>query len=135
MKRIRPIVSFFLAGLILIASVGVVVNSHICMGEVKSVSLFVKADSCQPCRGADHHAKKNGCCEEESIIVKGKDTAAVVGIASKLSSPSFNLVAVILPVLYSTLVTGPSVATPQFTLYKPPLPTQDIIILVHSFLI
>ncbi len=134
MKTIRPILSLFLAGLMLVASIGVMVNSHICGGKVKSVALYVKADSCKPCMGAEHHAKKNGCCEEESIVVKATETAAEVGVVSQVS-PSFNLLAVILPVLYSITRTDFIVASPRYALYKPPLPERDITVFVHSFLI
>lgn len=136
MKFVRPIASLFLACLVLVASIGVTVNLHLCAGQVQSVALFVKAQPCKevvkPCHGTEHHSKKNGCCEEKSIVVKGEDTTAEVKVATSIS-PSFDLVAVILPVLYSIIDTNAVVATPRYAHYKPPLIQQDITVFVQSF--
>jgi hypothetical protein len=138
MKFIRPITSVFLASLVLIASIGVTVNLHLCAGRIQSIALFVKAQSCmdvqESCHGTGYHSKKNGCCEEESIVVNVKDTTAEVKVATSIT-PSFNLIAVILPVLYSIIDTGSTVATPRYAHYKPPLIQRDITVFVQSFLI
>ena len=138
MKFIRPIMSVFLASLVLIASIGVTVNLHLCAGQIQSAALFVKAQPCKdvqkPCHGTEHHSKKQGCCEEKSIVVKGKETTAEVKVATSIS-PSFNLIAVILPVLYSIINTDSVVATPRYAHYKPPLIQRDITVFVQSFLI
>lgn len=138
MNFIRPIACLFLAGVVLIASFGVIINMHLCGGEVQSMALFVKAQPCKsvqkPCHGTEHHGKKNGCCEEKSVVLKGEEAPAVVKATTELS-PSFNLVAVILPVLYSIVNLESTVATPRYAHYKPPLIEKDITVLVHTFLI
>ena len=138
MNFIRPIVSFLLAGIVLLASVGVTLNLHLCGGKVQSIALFVKAQPCKevqkPCHGTEHHAKKNGCCEEKSIVMKGKETNAEVKAATQIN-PAFSLISVILPVLYSVINTDASVSTPQYAQYKPPLIERDITVFVQSFLI
>ncbi|MBI1767151.1 MAG: hypothetical protein HYR67_02110 [Bacteroidetes bacterium] len=137
MKLTRSIVSGFLASLVLIASIGVTVNLHLCAGQVQSIAVFVKAQPCKemqkPCHGTERHAKKNGCCEEKSILLKGKETTAEVKAATQIT-PSFNLIAVILPVLYSIDLDS-FVAAPRYAHYKPPLIERDITILAQSFLI
>ena len=138
MKLIRPIASVFLASLVLIASIGVTVNLHLCAGKVQSIALFGKAKPCKevqkPCHGTEHHSKKNGCCEEESIVLKGKDTTAEVKAPAQIT-PSFTLITVIFPVLYSVINPDSFLATPRYALYKPPLPERDITVFVQSFLI
>jgi len=138
MNFIRPISSVLLAGIVLLASIGVTINFHLCAGEVQSAALFVKPEPCKsvqkPCHGTERHSKKNGCCEEKSLIVKGEETTAVVKAPTQLS-PSFNLISVILPVLYSVIDLETSVSTPRYAQYKPPLIERDITVLAHTFLI
>jgi len=137
MKTVRPIVSLFLAAIVLIASIGVTVNFHLCAGQVQSLALYIKAQPCKmdmPRTCQKHEQKRKGCCEEQSLVLKGKETNAEVKTATQLT-PSFNLIAIILPVLYSIIDLDSSVDTPQYAQYKPPLLEQDITVLVHSFLI
>jgi hypothetical protein len=143
MNYLRPIASLILASLVLVTSIGVTVNLHLCGGHVQSASLFVKAKPCgmgkvanmqKPCSGNDRHAKKKGCCDEKTILFKGKETNAEVKAATQID-PSFHLITVILPVLYSVINSESSVATPRYACYKPPLPDRDINVLVQSFLI
>ena len=139
MKSVHSIVSLFLASIVLIASIGVTINFHLCAGQVQSMALFIKATPCKmdlpkTCHNEKHYSKRKGCCEDKSLILKGKDTNAEVKTATQLT-PSFNLITVILPVLYSIIDLDSSVATPQYAQYKPPLLEQDITVLVHSFLI
>ena len=137
MKTVRPLISLFLAVIVLIASVGVTVNFHLCGGQIQSTALFIKATPCKmdmPKTCQQHAQKRKGCCEEESLVLKGKETNAEVKTVTQLT-PSFNLIAVILPVLYSIIDLDSSVVTKQYAQYKPPLLEQDITVLVHSFLI
>ena len=139
MNSIRPIVSVFLASIVLIASIGVTVNFHLCAGQIQSMALFIKAQPCKmdmpkACHNQKHTQKRQGCCKEESLTLKGKETNVEVKTAIQLI-PSFNLIAVILPVLYSIIDLDSSIASTQYAQYKPPLVEQDITVLVHSFLI
>lgn len=134
MNFIRTITSLFLASLVLIASIGVTINSHWCMGEVKSVAFFVKANPCKAC-GESHHERKNGCCEEKSVVLKGKVSAAQVVKSTVQINPSFNLIGVILPVLYLAIDADSAVTSSHLAHYKPPLIEHDITLLVQSFLI
>ncbi|HRI80681.1 MAG TPA: hypothetical protein PLR06_14215 [Cyclobacteriaceae bacterium] len=138
MKFLHPIASLFLAAIMLITSIGVTINFHLCGGKVQSSALFVKAQPCKdvqkPCHGTEHHSEKNGCCEEKSVALKGGEATALVKAPTHIS-PSFNLIAVILPVLYSIVDLESSVSTPRYAHYKPPLIEKDITVLVHTFLI
>lgn len=139
MSSVRPIAAVFLASLVLIASIGVTVNLHICGGSVQSIALFVKAQPCKmdmpkSCHGSKAQTKRTGCCEEESILLKGKETTAELKTVTELT-PTFNLISVILPVLYSINEVDSFSTSPQYAHYKPPLVDRDITILVQSFLI
>ncbi len=139
MSSIRPIVSIFMAILVLIASIGVTVNLHVCRGSLQSIALFVKAQPCKmeipkPCHSGKTQTKRNGCCEEESILLKGKETTAEFKTVTELA-PSFNLISVILPVLYSINKVDSFRASPRYAHYKPPLADRDITVFVQSFLI
>ncbi|THH39675.1 HYC_CC_PP family protein [Neolewinella litorea] len=78
MNQILPL---FLAFTMLVGSVGVTVNRHFCMGELKSLSLF--GDE-QPCDMAQVKVKapvcpmhaapaKKGCCDDEHEFVQWDD--------------------------------------------------------------
>ena len=138
MKKVRTIASVFLASLVLVASFGVTLNLHLCAGKVQSVALFIKAKPCKdvkkPCHGTEHHSKRSGCCEEKTIVLKGRETNALVTSTTQIK-PSFNLIAVILPVLYSIIDVESLIATPRYAHYKPPFIQRDITVLVQSFLI
>lgn len=137
MKLLRAILSVSLASVILASSIGVTINMHICGGYVQSTSLFLKADGCgdmpMDCSTSAPKMKSGGCCQEKSIVVKGKETSAEVQAAVQWN-PSFEFVALLLPVLY-TFVNAPVPANVAFAHYKPPLPDRDIPVLIHRFLI
>ncbi len=83
MKLIRPIISIFLAGLVTNSSVGVTVNQHICMGQIRSTALFVKAKSCGMSESNERMSllmKGKGCCDEKSILISTKEKNAEAGI-------------------------------------------------------
>ena len=139
MSSIRPIAAVFLASLVLIASIGVTVNLHLCGGNLQSIALFVKAQPCKmempkSCHESKAKTKRTGCCEEESILLKGKETTAELKTVTELT-PSFNLISVILPVLYSIIEVDSYSASPRYAQYKPPIVERDITIFVQSFLI
>lgn len=139
MKTIRPIVSVFLASIVLISSIGATIYLHLCGGSVQSIALFVKAQPCKmempkSCHGNKNQTKRTGCCEEESILLKGKETTAELKTVTELI-PSFNLISVILPVLYSIVEVDSYSASPRYAQYKPPIVERDITIFVQSFLI
>ncbi len=138
MSHIRSTVAIVLASIVLIASMSVTVNLHLCAGQVQSIAFFGRAKPCKdvkkPCHGMVHHSKKNGCCEEQSIVLKGKETIAEVKSATQIN-PSFNLVAVILPTLCLIIEVDSSVTAPDYAHYKPPQIERDITLFVLSFLI
>ncbi len=139
MNSFRSIVSLFLANIVLVASIGATVNSHLCAGQIQSTAIYIKAATCKMdvakiCHNKKHSSKRKGCCKEESLVLKGKETTAEVKTATQLS-PSFNLIAVILPALYSIIDLDSSISTPQYSHYKQPLKELDRIVSFQVFLI
>ncbi len=65
----------------LVGSVGVTVNRHFCMGELKSLALFGKAEACgmdmdrvaPACPMHGTTVKKKGCCDDEHEFVSWDD--------------------------------------------------------------
>lgn len=110
---------------------------HVCGGHVSSVALVQKAAPCAmermlACHRDVHPEKKsNGCCEDKSVTFEGKDfSSKVEHLSLELQNTSWIAE---LPYLFSIAPSPAIQAHPSFTLYKPPLLSQDISVLVHSF--
>jgi len=137
MKVIHSILTVSLALLVLVSSTSFSVNMHVCGGHVSSVALVQKAAPClmeiiPPCHGGIHLEKKsNGCCEDKSVVFEGKDfNSKVEHISFELQTASWIAE---LPYIVSVSPSSSIQAYSSFTLYKPPLLSQDISVLVHSF--
>jgi hypothetical protein len=135
MKVIRPISAVVLALLVLVSSTSFVVGLHFCMGEVKSVALFTKAESCAkqkdvpPC----HRKHKASCCQDETIVHTGESFKASIAKVA-MSVP----VAVIVEhsfVLISEVIPDAPLARIQYRNYDPPLRSSDITVEHQLFLI
>lgn len=140
-----------LATLMLVTSVGWVVDFHYCQGELQRFSLFSKAASCAeiaaantPChqaKNACHHSPKSedhkGCCENESAFlaldVDFMATSLAQDWAKALpATPTPNLVAAHQFPFY--LLEERHLPIPYLN-YKPPLPDSDgILVLFQTFL-
>ncbi len=81
--------NIFLATLVLIGSVGLPVNRHFCMGELKSVGIFGEAEKCHkdqaekqcpfhPAPKEEVEGKKKGCCDDEYELVQIDDQEQTV---------------------------------------------------------
>jgi hypothetical protein len=135
MKVMRPISAVVLALLVLVSSTSFVVGLHFCMGEVKSVALFTKAESCTkqkdvpPC----HRKDKASCCQDETIVHTGENFKASIAKVA-MSAP----VAVIVEhsfVLISEVIPDAPLARTQYHNYDPPLRSSDVTVEHQLFLI
>ncbi len=137
MKVIHSILSMLLALLVLVSSTSFSVNMHVCGGHVSSIALVQKAAPCPmevmpPCHGGMHQEKKsNGCCEDKSVDFEGKDFSSKVEHLS-LEIQSASWIAE-LPYVISIAPSSSAKTHQSFALYKPPLLSHDISVLVHSF--
>lgn len=139
MKIVKPIVSTFLALLVLVSSSSFMVNLHYCGGHVQSISLIEDADACPmevllpPCH-KKMEIKKSGCCEDKHVAFEGKDFSAKVQDFSLLNWQAINWVAT-LPVIMEVIQVDEAIAFSNHTPYKPPIVERDIPVLKQSFLI
>lgn len=60
--KLRKIIHFFVASVLLVSTIGVVVNKHYSNGELFSTALYVAAESC--CSHQCCHNHSDGCTEE-----------------------------------------------------------------------
>ena len=118
---------------------------HFCMGELETVSLIGKAESCQmiqerPSCGAnqsnisdEHHriTNENSCCQDQKVLIDGQNEVIENSI---VAFSEIHLAAIVAPLDYiwfeTIIVDGPS-----YKNYCPPLIDRDIQVLVQSFLI
>jgi hypothetical protein len=128
------IIHLFIAFVLLVSTIGVVINKHYSHGELFSTALFVKAQSC--CTSSCCHHKLAGGCKEESdyyrlivdyIIPESEINHHVFG--DKLDFTSFDLIPKVN--FASKLVSSNAV----LLLIKPPPKTIDIPVIFRSLLI
>lgn len=126
MKRLTPILSIFLALLVLLSSTSFMVGMHRCNGELKEISFLSDADGCghqknvPPC----HRAHEKSCCENGNVVHEGTDFSHHVS--------GFELVpfALAFPVVVTNVVISlviPESAASQLDLpdYDIPIPVSD----------
>ncbi|MEP5614386.1 MAG: hypothetical protein ABJP45_19195 [Cyclobacteriaceae bacterium] len=124
----RKIVNTLVAIILLIATTGITLNKHYCMGRVKSVAIFHHAENCM----GNDLIDPMPCCEDVSQQLKVENLAkASFEFESTLS---LNLLAVYYFVLDQRLISFEK-DKPEFHDYSPPPPDRDIPVLIQSFLI
>ena len=128
MNLFKKIANIFLAGLLLLATSGVTLSKHYCMGRLKSIAVFEQAKAC-----FDQEEKESmPCCEDvsEELRVENLTKTSVDFdcstqlVATLITLPTFDHLFV-------------SYIQEEFTQnnYSPPLPSRDIPVLMQSFLI
>ncbi|MEP1096031.1 MAG: hypothetical protein ABJG78_13035 [Cyclobacteriaceae bacterium] len=125
----RKIVNTLLAITLLIATTGVTLNKHYCMGRVKSVAVFHHAENCM----GDNLIDPMPCCEDVSEQLKVEHlTKASFDFES---SPSLYQLAIISYFVLDQDLISVEKDKPKFQNYSPPPPDRDIPVLIQSFLI
>ena len=131
MQRIFPL---FLVFVILVGSVGVTVNRHFCMGEIKSLVLFGNAEACAmdmagnnapACPKHASDVKKKGCCDDEHEFVKWDDDRQVSELQALPPLPALIVPAVLLPPVRPPLHPR-SAALRRYENYRPPPRLIDV---------
>jgi len=143
LKLFRKISALFLAMLVLLGSTSFTFNMHKCMGQIRSMALFMEATPCdmESMNDGAHEShttsdagikvSKQGCCEEHSLFVEGQDE---LKITSSVNAPDVQFLAVLFTItLFSPFQVTPSQDT--FREYAPPLIERDIPVLCQTFLI
>ena len=116
----------------LVGSVGVTVNRHFCMGELKSLALFGSSVDCAmdhaapvadcPMHGATQ-AKKKGCCDDRHEFVKWDDDRQA---DTPPALPAWNAPGPLPPALYPSAPHPRTAALRAFENYRPPPLVIDV---------
>jgi hypothetical protein len=137
MKALKSIFALTLALLVLISSTTFMVGMHFCMGEVKSISLFSKADQCrkeQQNLPLCHKHKQADCCQDKTIVHDGKDFKSCfpeIQIAEEFPFQEY-----VGPVIIAEVIPSSEITESSFNFYDPPLPFErDFSVELHVFLI
>ena len=129
MILLRKIVNTFLAITLLIATTGVTLNKHYCMGRVKSVAVFHHAENCM----GNDLIDPMPCCEDVNQELK-VDHLTKASFDFESSANFYQLAIITYFVLNSDLASVEN-DKPAFQNYAPPPPDRDIPVLIQSFLI
>ncbi len=133
MLLFKKIVYLGLATLIVVASMGLTVNKHYCMGELRSVAIHTHAPNCFELVGQEGTTPM-GCCEDTSDLYQVDDDREMPQQLTDLNA-KWHLVATILYVVVDITGVAIAVAAPEYLNYKPPLIAQDVPVMVQSFLL
>ncbi|MEO1435268.1 MAG: hypothetical protein AAFV80_07000 [Bacteroidota bacterium] len=145
LSRPYQMIACFLVVLISFSSLGLTVQTHYCMGRLKSVSLFGKAKACfQSTTTKTCLAKKNACpldkiqkqrrgCCDDHLIVMDADLD-LIPLQSVEGSPIDHHF--LLAFAWSSFTLSDSYTTTlPYQNYKPPLLDRDVCVLVQSLLL
>lgn len=135
MKTIRTIAAIVLALLVLVSSTSFMVGMHFCMGEVKNIALFSKADGCEkekslpPC----HRHVKAPCCEDETVVHQGNDFKASLEHFQIIAPSPIDIEQPL--VLISEVIPSAPISRTHYYNYDPPLRSCDLTVEHKVFLI
>lgn len=132
--KFSKIIHLFVAFVLLVTTIGVVINKHYSGGELFSTALFVEAESC--CASSCCHTfPMEGCREEFEYHILDLDFTIPDKAASfslhTLDISLFFINANFTSNLYSDVIQN----NKAFQDIKPPPKIDDLTVLFHSFLI
>lgn len=144
MKRL---VSIFLMLTVLMASIGVSVNTHICKKEGVIKSYFVDFGECvceveieetssdKCCHPKlEEKTEKNGCCQDETAFFQ-LNFDYVTQIENVSLNPDLLFTSALIYTVFTPLNMEGSSCVIEFDHYSSPSPDRDIPIEIQSFLI
>ncbi len=133
MLNIKNILTVIMAGLLLTASLGITLHKHYCMGRLKHIAVFEKAESCMGMMGKESEDCPMNCCKDTAELFKVDDLKKVS--QSFNLTPDLKLLATTMFLLVDLDLMKHSDQVTANIHYKPPLPDRDIPVLIQSFLI
>ena len=128
MQLVKNTITIFLAMLLLVATTGVTLSKHYCMGRLKSIAVFEQAGTCY-----EGETTQMPCCEDVIQELKVKELAKTTFDFKFTPDLHTCTLATCLVLLHQA--TPSDVAGTVYVHYTPPLPDRDIPVLVQSFLI
>ena len=133
MQLFKKIAHLFMALLLVVATMGVTMHKHYCMGRVKDVAYFEKSKHCAEMIGMEQEDCPMSCCKDTEQEFK-VDDLSVTAFAFDLDTDFHLLNAFTYLLLDFNVLTVPAHQV-AYQNYKPPLIEQDIPVLVQSFLL
>ena len=135
--RIRHIVAFAMAFLVLFSTISFTVDMHFCGKHLVDFSVFKKAETCgMSAMMADAMGEQMkmdmDCCSDVNIVQQGQDDLKIS--FEKISFEHQYFIASFMS-SYIDLFEGLDKYVVPFKEYPPPLLVQDVIILDQQFLI
>lgn len=135
MKATRPILSVLLAMLVLFSSTSFMVGLHFCMGEVRNVALFSKAELCElekplpPC----HRPSTPPCCEDETVVHEADDFKTAAADVHAIAAVSAEMEQAL--TFISEIIPSAPLSRTQYYNYDPPLRSYDLTVEHRVFII
>lgn len=133
MKLLRTISALLLAFLVLLSSTSFLVGMHFCMGEVRSIALFSKAEECMPVKAVCPKHERPDCCADQVVMHEAQE------FKSDVAQYEFENPVVVLPVAPMVLIAEVIPATTDietnYPPYDPPLVSTDLTVDLQVFLI
>lgn len=129
MILLRKIVNTFLALTLLLATTGMTLNKHYCMGRLVSVAVN---ESAAPC-SENGEPVQMPCCEDVSEELKVEEVAQASFDFN--ATPDLYQLAIVTYFLLDAPLVSVEQGQVKFQNYSPPPPDRDIPVLVQSFLI
>lgn len=143
----KKMTAIFLMLTVLIASIGVSVNTHICKKEGVIKSYFVDFGECvceveieeAPAHKCCHKqtvekTEQKGCCQEETAFFQ-LNFDYVTQIENVSLNPDLLFTSALIYTIFTPLNIEENTNIVEFNHYLPPIPNRDIPILIQSFLI
>ncbi len=145
-------VALFMASLMLLTSVGFTLDMHYCQDQLRSTSLFGKADSCYEMAGINPVEKcsfnqmkeeqhegqsinKKDCCHNKTLHFQSDQNQEAKAIVDfEIASQTQQFIAAYIAVFHTPSILIQS-NQPSFADYSPPIISKDYSVLFQSFLI
>lgn len=125
----RKIANLSLAVLLLVATTGITLNKHYCMGRLKAVAIFEETKAC----GENESEEPMPCCKDVSEHMKVEEiTEASFDFKS---APDLFQIAIISFITSDKHLVIAASKTLAYSEYPLPLPDQELFILNQNFLI
>ena len=136
-KFFQTISSFFLAIIVMVASLGFTMNKHYCGGELKKFAINAEVAPCPMC--ANHTSTtdqeshdENECCENDQEELKIRD----FNLSKKVDKKQItDFQFITLTYILIDDIHAFSAETIPFSQYLPPLIDHDIPVEIQSFLL
>lgn len=150
MKKVGLIyhfISWCLVVLVLVSSMGIIVDMHYCNNELKSFSFIGKAKPChepslKQCpfhnkilgnKKNDSSVNKKGCCENKTKFFHSDQDQQIQTFDYELTRPFQLFIGAYINAFF--ISSGIEKEILAFTRYKPPIIQRDIPVLIQSFLL